>query len=292
MIQAPIFHVNGDDPEAVVRVARLAFEYRQAFNKDVVDRHGLLPPPRAQRGRRPVDDQPEDVPDHRRQAVGPQDLHRGADRSRRHHRRAGRGAAARLPGAAGAGVQGDPRRGHHAAPGAPRRGGVRAGAAGRHRDRRRGARGASARRTSTCPTGFTPHKRIAQLLERRAKMSVEGDIDWGFGEIIAFGSLVHAGRHRAAVRPGLPARHVRAAARLDRRRRDRRRLPAGQVARGDDGGRFFVHDSLLSRVRGDGLRVRLLGGEPGRAGAAGRRSSATSPTAHSPSSTSSSPPAR
>src|SRR5215475_11579507 len=36
MIQAPIFHVNGDDPEAVVRVARLAFEYRQSFNKDVV----------------------------------------------------------------------------------------------------------------------------------------------------------------------------------------------------------------------------------------------------------------
>ncbi|HLQ53647.1 MAG TPA: multifunctional oxoglutarate decarboxylase/oxoglutarate dehydrogenase thiamine pyrophosphate-binding subunit/dihydrolipoyllysine-residue succinyltransferase subunit, partial [Streptosporangiaceae bacterium] len=36
MIQAPIFHVNGDDPEAVVRVGRLAFAYRQAFNKDVV----------------------------------------------------------------------------------------------------------------------------------------------------------------------------------------------------------------------------------------------------------------
>lgn len=36
MIEAPIFHVNGDDPEAVCRVARLAFEYRQAFNKDVV----------------------------------------------------------------------------------------------------------------------------------------------------------------------------------------------------------------------------------------------------------------
>jgi 2-oxoglutarate decarboxylase len=36
MIQAPIFHVNGDDPEAVVRVGRLAFEYRQAFRKDVV----------------------------------------------------------------------------------------------------------------------------------------------------------------------------------------------------------------------------------------------------------------
>ncbi len=35
-IQAPILHVNGDDPEACVRVARLAWEYRQAFKKDVV----------------------------------------------------------------------------------------------------------------------------------------------------------------------------------------------------------------------------------------------------------------
>ena len=36
MVQAPIFHVNGDDPEAVVRVARLAFDYRRTFNRDVV----------------------------------------------------------------------------------------------------------------------------------------------------------------------------------------------------------------------------------------------------------------
>ncbi len=35
-IQAPIFHVNGDDPEAVVRVAQLAFAYRQEFHRDVV----------------------------------------------------------------------------------------------------------------------------------------------------------------------------------------------------------------------------------------------------------------
>lgn len=36
MIQAPIFHVNGDDPEACVRVMRLAYAYRREFKKDVV----------------------------------------------------------------------------------------------------------------------------------------------------------------------------------------------------------------------------------------------------------------
>jgi len=36
MVQAPIFHVNGDDPEAVVHSARIATEFRQLFHKDVV----------------------------------------------------------------------------------------------------------------------------------------------------------------------------------------------------------------------------------------------------------------
>jgi len=36
LVQAPIFHVNGDDPEAVVHVARLATEFRQRFKRDVV----------------------------------------------------------------------------------------------------------------------------------------------------------------------------------------------------------------------------------------------------------------
>jgi 2-oxoglutarate dehydrogenase E1 component len=36
MVEAPVFHVNGDDPEAAVRVTRLALEYRQTFRKDIV----------------------------------------------------------------------------------------------------------------------------------------------------------------------------------------------------------------------------------------------------------------
>jgi 2-oxoglutarate dehydrogenase E1 component len=36
MVSAPVFHVNGDDPEAVLFVARLAFDYRRKFKRDVV----------------------------------------------------------------------------------------------------------------------------------------------------------------------------------------------------------------------------------------------------------------
>ena len=36
MVEAPIFHANGDDPEAVIYAAKVATEYRQQFGKDVV----------------------------------------------------------------------------------------------------------------------------------------------------------------------------------------------------------------------------------------------------------------
>lgn len=88
-VEAPIFHVNGDDPEAVVRVARLAFDYRQTFHKDVVvdlicyRRHGHSE----------VDDpsitQPHDVRPHRRQGLGAQAVRRGAGPPRGHRRAAG-----------------------------------------------------------------------------------------------------------------------------------------------------------------------------------------------------------
>ena len=97
MVQAPIFHVNGDDPEA----ACLGRPAGRGLPADVRPRrrhrHDLLSPPRPQRGRRPVDDEPADVPDHRRQTLRPPALHRGPHRPRRHHARRGRRSAARLP---------------------------------------------------------------------------------------------------------------------------------------------------------------------------------------------------
>ena len=51
-VQAPILHVNGDDPEAVTFACKLAIDYRQKFEPRHRDRHVVLSPLRPQRGRR------------------------------------------------------------------------------------------------------------------------------------------------------------------------------------------------------------------------------------------------
>jgi multifunctional 2-oxoglutarate metabolism enzyme len=95
------------------------------------------------------------------------------------------------------------------------------------------------------PAGFTPNKRVDQLLHRRATMAVEGDIDWGFAEILAFGSLVHQGvTVRLSGQDSRRGTFVQRHAAIVDAETGEDYLPVKSLEA--NGGRFFVHDSLLS----------------------------------------------
>jgi 2-oxoglutarate dehydrogenase E1 component len=96
------------------------------------------------------------------------------------------------------------------------------------------------------PAGFTPHKRILQVLQRRAAMANDGDIDWGFAEILAFGSLVLEGRTvRLSGQDSRRGTFVQRHASIVDSENGEDYLPVKSLE-AVNGGRFFVHDSLLS----------------------------------------------
>ncbi|MFI6077025.1 multifunctional oxoglutarate decarboxylase/oxoglutarate dehydrogenase thiamine pyrophosphate-binding subunit/dihydrolipoyllysine-residue succinyltransferase subunit [Actinoplanes sp. NPDC051343] len=249
MIQAPIFHVNGDDPEAVVRVAKLAFEYRQAFNKDVVidlvcyrrrghnegDDPSMTNPRMYEiidtkrsvrklyteeligRGDITVDDAQEQLRDYQSQLE--------------QVFKATRDSAGSAPRRITITEEPEPQ-----VDTAIETSVVRAiGQA--HID---------------LPEGFTPHKRVQQLLERRAKMSNEGGIDWGFGELIAFGSLLNQGvTVRLAGQDSRRGTFVSRHASVVDGKTGKDFLPLSTLATSN--ARFFVHDSLLSEYAAMGF---------------------------------------
>ncbi len=244
MIQAPIFHVNGDDPEAVVRVARLAFEYRQAFNKDVVIDLVCY----RRRGHNEGDDpsmtnpQMYSIIDAKRsvrklyteELIGRGDITvEQAEEALRDYqnqletvfkatRDSANGISSRLTRAREA--EPEP----VVATAIPADLVAKIGAA-----------------HTTLPEGFTPHKRVQQLLERRAKMAVEGDIDWGFGEIIAFGSLLAQGvTVRLSGQDSRRGTFVQRHAAIVDSKTGGDFLPIAGLAGND--ARFHAHDSLLS----------------------------------------------
>ncbi|GAA3116230.1 multifunctional oxoglutarate decarboxylase/oxoglutarate dehydrogenase thiamine pyrophosphate-binding subunit/dihydrolipoyllysine-residue succinyltransferase subunit [Streptosporangium carneum] len=193
MIQAPIFHVNGDDPEAVVRVGRLAFEYRQAFRKDVVI--DLICYRR--RGHNETDNpaftQPlmYDLIDAKRsiRKLYTEALIGRGDITVEEAESALRDYQAKLENAfAETRVAAKEPTGEFARPvdmeSIP----------WSHEDTPTGISEETVKRIVetqlNLPEGFTAHPRLLPVLQRRGQMVAEDKIDWGMGETLAFGSLL------------------------------------------------------------------------------------------------------
>jgi 2-oxoglutarate dehydrogenase E1 component len=202
MIDAPIFHVNGDDPEAVVFAAKVAIEFRQKFHKPVVidmfcyRRHGH------NEGDEPAFTQPVM---YKRIAAHPSTLEIYAKRlitegvmTVGEVDKAKADWRARLDAEFEAGTGYKPNK-------ADWLDGKWAGFkhADQEEDARRGVTGVDVavlkeigRKITKVPDGFRVHRTIARFLENRAKAIDSGaGIDWATGEALAFCSLLQEGHH-------------------------------------------------------------------------------------------------
>ena len=198
MIDAPIFHVNGDDPEAVVYVTKIATEFRQLFGKPVVidmfcyRRHGhneadepaFTQPLMYQRiAKHPgvvetyanrlieeglfSEEEVEDLQAQFRAFLEEEFLAGETYRPNRADWLDGRWS--------GIGFAEE---------------GARRGTTGVDLDMLRQV----GRKLTTIPEGFTPHKTIARIMASRGKMIDEGKgIDWATAESLAFGTLLVEG---------------------------------------------------------------------------------------------------
>ncbi|HWG65665.1 MAG TPA: multifunctional oxoglutarate decarboxylase/oxoglutarate dehydrogenase thiamine pyrophosphate-binding subunit/dihydrolipoyllysine-residue succinyltransferase subunit [Streptosporangiaceae bacterium] len=257
MIQAPIFHVNGDDPEAVVRVGKLAFEYRQEFKKDVVI--DLICYRR--RGHNEADNpsftQPlmYDLIDAKRSTrklyteslIGRGDITlEEAEQALRDYQQQLERAftetreAAKRPADPGAVVRREP-------------------ATQEPIDHQRTPTAISEEAIKqivdtqlSLPEGFTPHPRLQPLLARRATMVEQNAIDWATGELLAFGSVLMDGHTVRLVgqdtrRGTFGQRH----AVLVDRHTGEEYTPLRQF--NSPGARFHAYDSLLSEFAAVGF---------------------------------------
>ncbi|MCC6436860.1 MAG: multifunctional oxoglutarate decarboxylase/oxoglutarate dehydrogenase thiamine pyrophosphate-binding subunit/dihydrolipoyllysine-residue succinyltransferase subunit [Acidimicrobiales bacterium] len=251
MVQSPIFHVNGDDPEACVRVAHLAFAYRQQFNKDVVidmvcyRRHGhnegddpsytqpamyrrinelrsvrkLYTENLVKRGDLTLEDAEAALDDFQRR------LQAALDETRQSAPPSVRAAAPRLVGVL------------------PR---VGTGVPQARLDRVYEA-------LSTLPEGFTLHPKLRQQFAARDKMWQSGEVDWALGEAFALGTLLVEGRSvrlsgQDSRRGTFSHRH---AALIDYETNDDH-MPLGTLA-AEGGSHLWLYDSLLSEYAGLGF---------------------------------------
>ncbi|MGW0038386.1 multifunctional oxoglutarate decarboxylase/oxoglutarate dehydrogenase thiamine pyrophosphate-binding subunit/dihydrolipoyllysine-residue succinyltransferase subunit [Gordonia sp. NPDC003376] len=194
MIGAPIFHVNGDDPEACVWAAKLAVDYREAFRKDVVIDLVCF----RRRGHNEGDDPSMTQP----AMYDVIDTKRGVRKSYT-EALIGRGdISTKEAEDALRDYQGQLERVFNEVKELEKY----------HPEPSESVEADQALPTKlvtavdktvletignafgNTPEGFTPHPRVKPVLKRRLEMSREGGVDWAFAELLAFGSLVLEGR--------------------------------------------------------------------------------------------------
>jgi 2-oxoglutarate decarboxylase len=193
MIQAPIFHVNGDDPEACVRVAKLAFDYRQTFNKDVVINMVCY----RRHGHNEGDDPSYTLPlmyrkiENRRSVrkLYTEALIKRGDLSLEDAEKALDDFQARLQRALDETRQSAPPKGLKAKPPEPARGVLPHSSTALPKDTLDRIYAA----LGNTPEGFTVHPKLARQFEARDEMYRNGEVDWALAEQLAFGSLLDQG---------------------------------------------------------------------------------------------------
>jgi 2-oxoglutarate dehydrogenase complex dehydrogenase (E1) component-like enzyme len=251
MIQAPIFHVNGDDPEACVRVARLAVQYRREFRKDVVIDMICY----RRRGHNEADNpsftQPlmYDLIDDKRSVrkLYTEALVGRGDITVEDAEAALKDFQAQLEK-----VFVETRNASGTSPAAP--------------DLERETPSQSvttsvspdvikriAEAYANPPEGFTIHPRLKPQIDRRIAMASNGGVDWATAELYAFGSLVAEGRTvRLAGQDSRRGTFTQRHAALIDRNTGAEYTPLRTLA--DTGrARFFAYDSLLSEYAAMGF---------------------------------------
>jgi 2-oxoglutarate dehydrogenase E1 component len=239
-VQAPILHVNGDDPEAVVHVARLALEWRQRYQHDVVidlvgyrrwgHNEGDEPAYTQPIMYAKIKEQPSVATLYGERLVRAGVLSRGELEALWAEKK----AAMQQPGEPGALATILRRPSRELAPADP----------GALRGRLRAVLEAMSR----VPEGFDLHPKLGGLLEkRRALLEGRGEVDWATAEALAWGTLLLEGvpvrlSGQDSGRGTFSQRH----AILYDVRTGREHSPLGSIA--PAGVRFEVHDSLLSEA--------------------------------------------
>jgi 2-oxoglutarate decarboxylase len=253
-LQIPVFHVNGDDPESCVRVAELAFEFREQFDRDVIIDMICY----RRRGHNEGDDPSMTQPlmynliEAKRSVrkLYTEALVARGDITLAEAEHVLKDYQAQLER-----VFTETREGGYTAEPSPEH------VAGLERPeaQREGAGAMIGWKTAVdpsilvrigrahtrAPEGFTVHPKLAQLLAKRELMSRDGNIDWGYGELLAFGSLLIEGTPvRLAGQDSRRGTFVQRHAVMHDRKTGAEWTPLLYLS--GDQAKFWVYDSSLS----------------------------------------------